>query len=230
MRVFLSFRAASQSVFPFIIGMLPFAIAFGMFSVVSGIDGKYAILMSATVYAGLAQFIVVNMYSNGMDNLVLLVGFVFLVNLRFSLMGLSLKPYVSVRSKWIECLLSFGLSDEPYAVVIKRFNLYDYELSFHVWTYVLVYFFWVFGTAIGVYASSIIGDPHALGLDFALCAAFVVMLVPMLKQRDSLTAAIFSCLSTLAFSAIGLGEASIVLASLFSLFLAFVIKRHIKTA
>ena len=197
--MFKSFSASLRALSPLIIGMLPFAFAFGAFCVTSGIPGEYAVLMSATVYAGLAQFIVVNMVLHGMDNLVMLLGLVFLVNFRFSLMGLSLKQYCPSRSRWFDCLLSFGLSDEPYFAIMHRFTSHKYELAFHVWSYFLVYFFWVLGTALGVYASSMITDPHALGLDFAMCAAFTVMLIPRLQQWDSITAALLSCFSALAF-------------------------------
>lgn len=211
---------------PLIIGMLPFAIAFGIFSSAAGISSHQTILMSATVYAGLAQFIVVNMALNDANNLFLLVGLVFVVNLRFLLMGMSLKPYYPHRPKWLDCLLAFGLSDEPYLVLIQRFSSYSYSLTFHVCCYVLVYLFWVTGTAIGVFFGASISDPHALGLDFALCAAFTVMLLPKLKENESLMAALLSCIGTLVLGSIDFGEVAIVLASFGSLFIVSILRRY----
>ncbi|MEH0020260.1 MAG: AzlC family ABC transporter permease [Desulfobacter sp.] len=212
---------------PLIAGMLPFAVAFGTICDAAGIPGRYAIAMSATVYAGLAQFVVVNMYTNGIDNLLLLVGFALLVNLRFTLMGLSLKPIVPPRNTWFDCLVSFGLSDEPYAVVVHRFNTHGYDLVFHVCAYAFVYIFWVAGTAIGVYLSSIIVDPTSLGLEFAMCAAFIVMLIPRLKQWDSIAAAVLSGISVPALTCAGAGEAAIIFASLGSLLAVVFVKRKL---
>ncbi|WP_428623937.1 AzlC family ABC transporter permease [Sedimenticola sp.] len=227
MRTESSFLSALKMLSPMIIGMLPFAIAFGIFCVAAGVPGNYAILMSATVYAGLAQFVAVDMYAHGLDNFAILIGFVLLVNLRFTLMGLSLKSHSPTRARWKDCLLSFGLSDEPYVVAVNQFSTHGYCLSFHIWAYLLVYIFWVFGTAIGVYASSLISNPHSYGLEFALCAAFLVMLIPRVKQWDEFAAALLSGFLAIIFYSAGVGEASIILASMFSISGVAIIKKNV---
>ncbi|BCS54410.1 hypothetical protein GSbR_42410 [Geobacter sp. SVR] len=194
--------------------MLPFAIAFGIFGVTSGIPAFYVILMSATVYAGLAQFVVVNMYTSGIDQIPLLIGFVMLVNVRFFLMGISLLPYSALQPKWQRFLLAFGLSDEPYVVVINRFTTKGYNLHYQVYAYSLVYLFWVLGTAIGCAVSRVITDPLALGVDFAMCAAFLVMLFPRLRSPQNRLAAIVSSGSAVILHQAGLGEGAIVAASI----------------
>lgn len=211
---------ALKDIFPLILGMMPFAITFGIFGVTSGLSPFSVIVMSIVVYAGLAQFMVVKLYSSGIENLFLLVGFVFLVNMRFFLMGISLLPYIRNQNRLISWILSFGLSDEPYAAVINRFSRKGYDLKYQSFTYLFVYIAWVLGTVIGVVFSKVISNPLVWGLDFAVSAAFIVMLLPRLKSAINIITAILSAFISVLFYQIGLGQSSIFFASVLVFFIA----------
>jgi 4-azaleucine resistance transporter AzlC len=217
---------AARDTLPLIVGMTPFALAFGAVAAARGLPGLSVVTMSATVYAGLAQFMVVNLYSRGVDDLPLLLGFVFLVNLRFSLMGLSLGPHTRGQPGWLRGLLAFGLSDEPYAAVIGRFTSRGYDLVYQCTAYLLVYVAWVAGTAAGVAFAQIIRDPLAWGLDFAMVATFLVLLVPRLKSWSSLAAALLSGAAAAVLQSTRAGEGAILIASLFGFAVAALIRRR----
>ena len=54
---------------------------------------------------------------------------------------------------------------------------------------IAMYVLWAIGTVVGVLAGGIIPDPAVLGLDAALPAIFVAILVPLWKDRASRRAA-----------------------------------------
>lgn len=199
---------------PFLAGMTPFALAFGAVAVARGLPGSAIIGMSAAVYAGLAQLTVVNLYCAGTDQIVVLLAFVALINLRFSLMGLSLLPHTRTQPGWVRALLAFGLSDEPYAVVIHRFATRGHSLAYQTCVFLFVYVTWVVGTAIGVLLAGVTKDPLAWGLDFAAVVAFIVLLAPRLRSRAAILTAVTSTAMALFARRSGLGEGSLMAASL----------------
>lgn len=199
---------------PFLAGMTPFALAFGAVAVARGLPGTAVVGMSAAVYAGLAQLTVVNLYGSGTDQLVLLLAFVALINLRFSLMGLSLLPHTRSQPAWVRAGLAFGLSDEPYAVVIHRFSTRGYDLAYQCCVFLIVYLAWVAGTALGVALAGVMRDPLAWGIDFAAVAAFIVLLAPRLRSSAAVVTATASAGLALLARRSGLGEGSLLAASL----------------
>lgn len=199
---------------PLLAGMTPFAVAFGALAVARGIPASAVIGMSAAVYAGLAQFTVVNLYTTGTEQLGFLLVFVALINLRFSLMGVSLLPHTREQANWVRGLLAFGLSDEPYAVVINRFTTHGYDLAYQVFVYILVYATWVIGTTFGVALAEVIDDPLAWGVDFAAVAAFVVLLLPRLRGRAAVMAAMVSGVAAILGQRTAMGEGAVLTGSL----------------
>ena len=54
----------------------------------------------------------------------------------------------------------------------------------------VLYPVWVLGTVVGVLAGDLLGDPERLGLDAAFPALFLALLVPLLRTRTSIAAAL----------------------------------------
>jgi predicted branched-subunit amino acid permease len=53
-----------------------------------------------------------------------------------------------------------------------------------------IYVSWFTGTALGVLGGDALGDPETLGLDAAFPALFLALLVPQIRSRTTVTAAI----------------------------------------
>ena len=111
---------------PMMIGAAPFGIIFGALAV----SGERALTPAATigmslfVFAGSAQFIALGLFSQGIA-LPFIVFTTFVVNLRHALYAASLAPYLRhLGQKWL-ALLGFWLTDETYAVVIRRYQSED---------------------------------------------------------------------------------------------------------
>jgi len=218
-------KEALRDSLPLITGMLPFALAFGVVGAAAQLPAAALIVMSAAVYAPLAQFFVVSLYSTGITNLFGLLGFVFLLDIRFFIMGVSLLPYTKLQGRFVKWLLPFGLFDGPYAVAVDRFARRGYDLGYHAYIYLVVYLTWVSGTALGVLLSGVIGNPLEWGLDFAVTAVFTVLLLNRLRSALSVIVCLISGVSCVVLYLAGVNEAAIFVASVVGVSAGAMLKR-----
>lgn len=171
---------------PLIVGVMPFGITCGIMALAAGLTSGETLLMSMLVFAGAAQFIAITMLGTGVSGWGLIVFTTLLINLRHLLMGASLAPYMIRLPFFLQALLSFGMVDETYAMVIDRIQKKGYNESYQLGANMAFYSSWVLATAVGVLLSGYISDPLAWGLDFAMPAVFLAMLIPRLVSPAAL--------------------------------------------
>jgi len=168
---------------------LPLAAAIGLFGISFGVlaasdpafGGLAAIVMSATTFAGSAQFAVLSVLSSG-GNVVAAILAAVLLNLRYLPIGVSVAP--SMRTGVLGRFLASQLVvDESWAVAARRGGRFDIRTLMIAGA--VMWVAWVGGTAIGVVGGSAIGDPNALGLDGGLAALFLALVWPQLHERRS---------------------------------------------
>lgn len=171
---------------PLVVGVIPFGITCGIMALTAGLTSGEALLMSIFVFAGAAQFIAITMLGAGVNGWGLIVSTTLLINLRHLLMGASLAPYIIRLPTFMQALLSFGMADETYAIIMDRIQKKGYDAAYQLGANTAFYSFWVLSTAVGVLLSGYISDPLAWGLDFAMPAIFLAMLIPRLVTPAAL--------------------------------------------
>jgi len=161
---------------PIVLGYVPIGFAYGVLAGKSGISATNTVLMSLIVFAGSAQFIAVGLFASGTGPAVVILT-TFVVNLRHLLMAASLAPYLAKWSRRRQALFAYELTDETFALhstTTRDLSTCPLEaLSLNVTAQAS----WVLGSALGVVASNLIGDVKPLGLDYALSAMFIGLLV-----------------------------------------------------
>ncbi len=186
---------------PLIVGVIPFGITCGIMALTAGLTIGETLFMSMFVFAGAAQFIAITMLGAGVSGWGLIVFTTLLINLRHLLMGASLAPYIIRFPIFLQAFLSFGMVDETYAVIMDRIQKKGYNVDYQMGANIAFYSSWVLATAVGVLLSGYISDPLAWGLDFAMPAIFLAMLVPRLISPTALavcgTAAVVAVLGAL---------------------------------
>lgn len=175
---------------PILLGVIPFGITCGIMGLTAGLSGAETLLMSLLVFAGSSQFIAITMLGAGIGSWSALVLTTLLVNLRHLLMGASLAQHLAPQSTFRRMLLSFLLTDEAYALTASRIHQHGYSSSYQLGSSLSLYFSWAASTLAGVLVGSRIPDPLAWGLDFAMPATFMVLLVPRLTNRISVIVAL----------------------------------------
>lgn len=191
----------ARDIFPLIVGAIPFGLIFGALSVSSGLSALSTLAMSAFVFAGSSQFIAVGMVA-AKTGWLLIVLTAFVVNLRHLLYAVSLLPYIKPLTQRWKIPLAFLLTDEAFAVAIRRYESREMS-SFKHWYYLgaalFMYFNWLLCTFLGMTIGRLIPNAADWGLDFAMSVTFIGMVVPYLKTRPmGLAVAIAAIVSLLA--------------------------------
>lgn len=179
--------AALRDCTPVALGVVPFGITCGIMGLTAKMSGLETISMSVFVFAGASQFIGITMLGSGITGWAIIILTTLLVNLRHLIMGTSLAPYMLKLPFSLQALLAFFLTDEAYALTISRIHKARYSMLYQLTVSTMLYLVWVLATVAGVVLGSYISDPLTWGLDFAMPATFLVLLIPLLTDRISLT-------------------------------------------
>jgi 4-azaleucine resistance transporter AzlC len=177
------YRAGVRDSLPVIVGVVPFGLACGIMGVTVGLTPLETVLMSALVFAGAAQFVALTMLGAGPAGWGMIVLATLLINLRHLLMGASLAAFVHRLPVRVKALLAFGMVDEVYALTMDRVRQKGYDAGYQLGSSLSFFFAWVTSTAAGAFAGGRIADPLAWGLDFAMPAMFLALLIPRLTDK-----------------------------------------------
>ncbi len=194
------FLAGARDSLPMLIGAAPFGMIFGALAEQSGVSTLGALAMSALVFAGSSQFIALTLFK-GHAALGVIWLTTLIVNLRHALYSVTLLPHVGKLSQRWRLPLAFGLTDETFAVVQHRYNSHDpspYKHWYYLGSVLAMYSNWQLWTAAGLILGQSVKGLENLGLDFAMVATFVGIVVPMLKTPAMRWAALAAAVVALA--------------------------------
>ena len=186
------FWSGALDTLPMMLGAAPFGLIFGTLAAPSGLSNGGALGMSLIVFAGSSQFIALSLLA-GKASLVVIVLTTFVVNLRHALYSASLLPFVADLSQGWRAMLAFWLTDETYAVVQMRYGAADaspYKHWFQLGSSLAMYSNWFLWTLVGVLLGRTMPQLQHLGLEFAMAATFTGIVVPLLRSRPMVAAAL----------------------------------------
>lgn len=196
---------------PICLGYAPIGLAFGVLAQKAGLSPGEIGLMSLLVFAGSSQFIAVSMLSGGTAAIPIILT-TFTVNLRHLLMSSSLAVHLRrLNAGWLS-LYAYGVTDESFALNMARFRDMTWD-----WRRALVLnhtanLAWIISTIIGGYGGQFI-PAGAFGIDYALPAMFICLLVLQIRGGLYVAVAVISGLLAVAFSLLFPGNAYIVAAT-----------------
>jgi 4-azaleucine resistance transporter AzlC len=200
-----AFALGLRSVVPLLLGVAPFGVIYGVVALQSGIPPLAAMAMSSIVFAGSAQFLLAQLLGAGAP-LLLSAGAVGLINLRHALYSASVAPMVAHLPRRWKILLAYLLTDEAYAAAIPHLPVNApgsrspdahwilFGSGFGLWA----------GWQVSTLAGVLIGAqlPANLGLEFALPLTFIAIVVPMIRSRALLAAALAAGVAGVALAAL----------------------------
>lgn len=167
------------------IGVVPFGLAYGIVASQTGLSIAETTLMSLVVFAGAAQFMAVSMLQSGVSAPFIVLS-TLMINLRHLLMGLSLSPYLMKQKSIWHYLLAFGMVDESYATTVSHYQSSESDQGnpyFMLGSAAGLYAFWAASSVAGGLLGRSIKDPLSWGLDFAMPATFLSLLIPQIKSK-----------------------------------------------
>jgi len=185
-------RDGARAAIPLAPSPILFGLSFGVLTKAAGVGAVTAVVMSATTFAGAAQFAAVSVLDVGGTVAAAVMAAVFL-NARYvaiSLTVASIFPGGRIR-RLVE---SQAIVDESWALSGRGGR---FEWPILVGAGLFFYVLWVGSTALGAVVGGVFEDPNALGLDAAFAALFLALAVPYLRDRRALQAAVLAVAITL---------------------------------
>jgi len=218
-------RDGIRAAWPICLGYFPIGLAFGVIAQKTGLGPWEIGLMSLLVFAGSSQFIAVSMLGSGAGFLSIVLA-TFAVNLRHLLMSSALALHLrGVERTWLS-LFAYGVTDESFAVNLTRFRSGNWDRRRALVVNHVSNGVWVVSTIIGGFGGSFI-PRGAFGIDYALIAMLLCLLVFQLRDRVHLMVAVISGIAAVAVALLLPGNAYVMIASIFAATVGLVLrKRH----
>jgi predicted branched-subunit amino acid permease len=222
------FLKGAKDVSPFITGVSPFGLIYGVTAAKSGLSFIQSFTMSQIIFAGASQIAFIEQL-NSNSSWLIIIATVFMINLRMAMYSASLAPYYKDLSTAKKAFMSYFLVDQAYAVTIskiandKSVNKFKYYMGAGItmWTV------WQISTLIGILLGTTI--PSSFSLEFAIPLTFMAILVNFLKEKRFIITAIVSgaCMILLKQIPLNLGFFVAVFAGVFA---GKIYKKGIKNA
>lgn len=192
-----SFRSGVRDCIPTLFGYLSIGFACGVVSKSCGMTILETVAMSTFVYAGSSQFIAASMIMSFASAPSVIIT-IFLVNLRHLLMSASIAPKFKNNSLLKNFTIGALLTDETFALASSKSNNkenigYRWMMGINLTAYVN----WILATFIGAYFSSLIYDYKKFGLDFALTAMFIGLLISSVKENSKIKQSLLIIVSSI---------------------------------
>ena len=184
---------------PLQLGVFPFGIIYGVMAIESGLTFLQALLMSSIIFGGASQIAFVQLLSNSTPYGVI-VTTVGAINSRHLLYSISMVEYLNKLSLSWRVTLAYLLTDEAYAVSIRKFinNSDNSILHYHLLgSGITLFLSWQISTLFGVWLGNDL--PEFLDLQFIIPLTFIAIIIPMIKSKSTLITVISSGISALIF-------------------------------
>ncbi|MCL6604810.1 MAG: AzlC family ABC transporter permease [Paenibacillus sp.] len=179
-----SFIKGVKDCLPTLLGYLSIGFAAGVVEKTAGLTIPEIIMMSTILYAGSAQFIAAGMIAAGSTPTSIVITILF-VNLRHLLLSAALSPYFRHLSPLRNLLIGSLLTDETFGVAINE-SAKKKSIS-EKWMHglnITAYLNWILANIAGAFLGQWISNPEQFGLDFALPAMFIGLLVLTILSRS----------------------------------------------
>ena len=197
---------------PIVLGYVPIGFAYGVLAHQSGLSARNTVLMSLLVYAGASQFIAAGLFAAGVPPLSIVLT-TFVTNLRHLLMSASLAPHVRAWPRPLLPFFAYQVTDETFAMHATAFSSGAVNRGAAFCVNVMAQAAWIAGSWLGVVGGQYIPDPRPWGLDYALPALFIALLVLQVSDRVQLGVALASGALAVGLALLGLDQWSVILAT-----------------
>ena len=183
--MFQSMHRGAAANIPLAISAVAYGGVLGVLSAQQGTSWLEILLMDVLMFAGSAQFVMVEMWQAPLPVLQIALA-VFAINLRYVLIGASLRPVFSGHPVWRKALLMHLVADENWAVTIAEHRRSGTDPYFLFGGGLLLLFAWTGGTLAGNLLGAFIAEPEKYALDFAFVAVFAALTLSLWRGKADL--------------------------------------------
>lgn len=170
---------------PLAISVATYGAVFGVLSRQVDVTLAEAMLMNAFVFAGAAQLAALDQWIYPLPIMAIVVTVV-LINLRLIMLGAAMRPWLTSLPGRIVYPMLHILSDESWAVAMTQYRNGARDAGIVLGCNLAIVLAWFPSVVLGHVVGAAVGDPAALGLDFAFTAVFGAMLFGGYRSRFDL--------------------------------------------
>jgi len=167
---------------------------FGVVARQSGLQPLEIAGMSIFVFAGASQFAMVQLLSEKAPTAIVIASVLF-INLRHLLMATSLRAQLQALPLVGRLVAAFFLTDESFAMATGHFRRGGRSLAYYFVFAVSLYVLWNLATLAGIAIGGTIGDPRRFGVDFAITATFIGIVVLAIRRPADIVIALAAALA-----------------------------------
>jgi predicted branched-subunit amino acid permease len=214
---------------PLMVGVLPFGLIFGALGTEVGLTPVQIMAMSIIIFGGASQVIFLQLFATGANPL-LISGTVGVINLRHALYSASISVYFRHLSWRWKLLLSYLLTDEAFAVTIRRYETCPVHPAMHyhlLGSGMILWMGWQLTTFIGLMLGAAI--PPSLGLGFAIPLTFMAIIIPQITKAPYLVTILTSGLVAILTSHLP-WKLNLIIASVAGMLAGFLAEQYQKKA
>ena len=177
-----SFRSGFVANLPIAASVAAYGSVLGVLAVQKGLSWQQLLLMNLSIFAGSAQFVMVDMWMPPLPIAEMVLA-VMVINLRYLLIGASLQPLFQGKPMRQKLGIMHLVADENWAVTMAAGRTGGASTGFLLGGGVCLVTAWSAGTLVGHRLGAVIQHPEAFALDFAFVAVFTALAVSLWRGR-----------------------------------------------
>jgi len=197
---------------------------FGVVARQAGLEPVQIAAMSLLVFAGASQFAMVRLFSESAPAAIVIASVLF-INLRHALMAASLRSELQRLPLLGRLVAAYVLTDEAFAMATGHFRRGGRNLAYYFVFAFSLYVLWNIATVVGIVLGDAIGDPRRFGIDFAITATFIGIVVLAVRQRSDVLIAIVAALVAGGLALAGASTIAVITAGALAPLIAVVSRR-----
>lgn len=191
------FIAGSREVAPSLVGTIPFGLVAGIAAIGAGLTAVQGIALSFLAFSGIAQLVACQLIAAESPFLVIIAA-ALIVSLRLLMYSAALAPHLAHLDRRWRLLLSYLMTDQSFASTVHRYNEPGDRRHKH-WHFLgsatTLFVSWQASVITGVLAGAAV--PAEWSLDFVVVLTFLALLVPVVRTRADLAAAVVAATTAL---------------------------------
>ena len=184
------FIAGCREAVPILAGTIPFGFVAGVACVAAGMTPFETIALSVLTFSGIAQLVTAQLLAAGSPLLVTLSA-ALVLSLRHLMYSAAISPHFTHLSLRWRLLVSYLMTDQGFAMGVRRYSEPG-DASERHWHFLgtgtTLYVTWQTAVIIGAVAGAQV--PASWSLDFVVVLTFLALLVPSVRTRADLAAAV----------------------------------------
>lgn len=178
-------RRGVQAAIPMGIGVAVYGLVFGLLARQVGLSFAENLLMNLVVFAGAAQTASLDSWSYPLP-ILSIVATTLLINLRLVLLGAAARPWLQHLPGCQVYPMLHVMADEGWAVAMNARRRGERDVGFFFGANLFVGLCWLPSIIVGHLVGGGVGDPAAVGLDFAFTTIFAATLFSGYRTRFDL--------------------------------------------